>query len=182
MLLSAFGVDPITVGNVQRILEAQQITSEQTTTMKTPQPPVAPPSSNTTPPTPGAGAQPPAQSQARIEIVNPFPGRGTDRSGVSTQAAFDDRGNPRNEVEVGAIVYGTDGQPTDSATVVIEATDGSQNKTLAATGNVTAVYVNGEKRVVPYYPFRYVVTSAGRHVIRFSALNLSQEVGFEATN
>jgi hypothetical protein len=170
----------VSIGRLQA--QAEQITSTATTTMTPAQPPAPAPTPSPAP-EPSPTAPPVASapvSQARIVIINPLSGKGTDHA-LSTSADFDERGNPRNEVYVGAIVYGVDGQPVNDATVAITATDDSQNKTLTATGNLTPIYVNGQKIPTYYYPFDYMLKTAGTHTIKFSALNLDEQISFEVT-
>jgi hypothetical protein len=190
MLLGAFGVDQITLANVQSILEGHQaITSATTTTMTQAQPPATPPAiGNSVMPTqatpaptePTSAAAPvlPA-SLARIDVINPIAGKGV-RPGISTSSDLDDRGNPSNEVVVGAVVYGADGQPTDSATVTVTTTDPTQGKTIVGTGSITPIYVDGERRLVPVYMFTYETHQAGPNEIVFSTADASGKVAFDA--
>lgn len=183
MLLSAFGVDPIITADVQRILEGRPaIISTATTTTMTPTRPPAPapvPNQGTTAPISstaenGVGTAEPI-SQVRIDIISPLPGKGI-RAGLSTSPSFDERGNAKNEIDIGAVLYGDDGEAINNATVVVTATDPTQGKLINSTGNVTPIYVNGQKRVVPVYSFHYEFKTAGEHVITFSANGVSQSV------
>lgn len=188
MLLTAFGVDPITTADVQRILEGQTtITSTTTTTMTQAQPPATAPSTGngatapaltgnegtTAAPAPVVAAAP--ASLARIDVISPYPGKGLNMQ-HSTSTAFDQSGNPKNEMDIGAVVYGDDGEAIKSATVVVVATDPTQGKLINGTGNVTPIYVNGQKNVVPFYSFHYEFKTVGEHVITFSANGVSQSV------
>lgn len=119
---------------------------------------------NTPPPMP--------QSQARIEIISPIPGKGLGREYRMNTGPLDEA----NYIELGAVVYDDAGAPTNQPTVVITATDQGQGKTLTGTGNVTPIYVNGEKRVVPVYAYHYEFHSAGEHTITFASGNLTESV------
>ena len=177
------------IGQMQA--KADQITSTTTTTMAPAQPPApapaigngAAPAQATPAPTVPTAASAPAPtapaSLARIDVINPIAGKGV-RPGISTKGDMDERGNPSNEVVVGAVVYGDDGQPTDSATVTVAPTDAGQGKTIVGTGDVTPIYVNGERRLVPVYMFTYEVKASGPNEIAFSALGTSGKVGFDA--
>ena len=188
MLLTAFGVDPITTADVQRILEGRPaITSTATTTMKSAQPPASAPgfgNSGNGGPIPTAPSPSPVEngvgiaepvSQARIDIINPLAGKGSNVP-HSTSPAFDERGNPKNEMYIGAVLYSDDGEATGHPIMTVTATDASQNKTINGTGGVTPIYVNGQKRVVSFYSFSYEFKTVGEHVITFSANGISQSV------
>ena len=114
-------------------------------------------------------------SKARIDIISPFPGKGLGRAYKAAPQISDES----NYIEIGAVVYDDAGDPTNQPTVTIEATDASQNKQLVQTGNVTPIYVNGEKRVVPVYPFHYEFRTAGTHTIKFTSGGITQEVSVE---
>ena len=191
MLLTAFGVDPIITADVQRILEGKPaITSTATTTTTTmtqAQPPASAPSAGngatapaltgnegtTAAPAPAVATAP--ASKARIDVINYRPGSGLNMP-HSTSSDFDERGNPKNELDIGAVVYGEDGEPTRGAVVTIVATDSSQNKTENGTGSVTPIYVNGQKNVVPVYSFHYEFKAVGEHTITFSSGGVSKSV------
>ena len=177
------------VGQMQA--KSDKITSTTTTIMAPAQPPApapaigssaAPTQATPAPTVPTAAAAPvptaPA-SLARIDVINPIAGKGV-RQGISTKGDMDERGNPSNEVVVGAVVYGADGQPTDSATVTVAPTDAEQGKTIVGTGDITPIYVNGERRLVPVYMFTYEVKASGPNEIAFSALGASGKVSFDA--
>lgn len=178
------------VGQMQE--RAASITSTTTSTMAPAQPPAPAPAignggaATQAAPTPpaSASASVPAPaaapaSLARIDVINPIAGKGV-RPDISTKGDYDERGNPENEVVVGAVVYGSDGQPTDSATVTVAPTDASQGKTIIGTGDITPIYVNGERRLVPVYMFTYEVKASGPNEIAFSALGATGKVGFDA--
>ena len=193
MLLQAFGVEQAVTSDVQRILEGRpNLTSSQTTTMAPAQPPVAPPSS-------GNGATAPAlnskngtataqivsvapASKARIEIVNYRAGSGLNRP-HSTSPDFDELGNPKNELDIGTIVYGEDGEPTRSATVTVtmKSPTGEQAHPIQGTGTVTPIYVNGQKQVVPVYTFHYEFNTPGTHIVTFSANGMQSSATIEVS-
>ena len=179
MLLLAFGVDPIITADVQRILEGRPtITSSTTITMT--QPPAPAPNGingvGTTEPPIAAAASAPA-SKARIDIISPTPKSGLGRK-HTTSPELDEggKGNPMNEMNIGAILYGDDGEAIRNAVMTITATDASQNKTIDGTGNVTPIYPNGQKNVVPFYSFHYEFKTVGEHTITFSSGGVSKSV------
>lgn len=176
------------VGQMQA--KAEQITNQPTTTMTQAQTPVAPPTSNngaTAPvltgnegttanvPAPVVAATAAPASQARIEIVNPIGGKGSNVH-HSTSEAFDERGNPKNEMDIGAVLYGADGALVGDATMTITATDASQDKTIVGTGDVYPKFENGNRTLAPVYMFHYVFKTVGDHVITFSANGVSQSI------
>ena len=176
MLLTAFGVDPITTADVQRILEGKPaITSATTTTMTQAQQPAPAPTGVGAAPEETTQAAAAPASQARIDIINPLAGKGSNVP-HSTSPAFDQSGNPKNEMDIGAVLYADDGNATGHPIMTITATDATQNKTIDGTGNVTPIYVNGQKNVVPVYSFHYEFKTAGEHVITFSANGVSQSI------
>lgn len=126
------------------------------------------------------------ESQASIVIINPLPGKGTDRTDISTSASFDERGNPRNELDIGAIVYGVDGLPTatEDVVVTVQPPNGADPiaTTIHGTGNVTPIYPNQQKQVVPYYPYHFLFMTAGEYIFKFSALNLDQQTTVQVSN
>lgn len=122
-------------------------------------------------------SQPMPESKARIDIISPFPGKGLGRTYKAAPQISDES----NYIELGAVVYDAAGDPTNQPTVTIAATDSSQNKTLVQTGDVTPIYVNGEKRVVPVYAFHYEFHTAGAHVITLSTPELSGAAAAEVT-
>jgi len=119
------------------------------------------------------------QSKARIEIINPIATKGLNRP-HSTSPNFDQYGNPENEIYIGAVVYGEDGEPTRTAVVEVTTTDASQNKMINGTGNVTPIYVNGQKRQTSFYPFSYEIKTVGEHSITFSTNGLTTSTNFTA--
>ena len=177
------------IGQMQA--KADQITSTTTTNMAPAQPPAPAPAigngGTTAPAAPAPSAPATASAPAptapaslvRIDVINPIAGKGV-RPGISTSSDPDERGNPSNEVIVGAVVYGDDGQPTDSATVTVAPTDAAQGKTIVGTGDITPIYVNGERRLVPVYMFTYEVKASGPNEIAFLALGASGKVSFDA--
>src|SRR3989338_8332727 len=153
-LLYAFNVDQQTILSVQKALAPQStspVQNVQPQVTQTPVPQSAAPSTSSTPtttPIPTTTTTP--VSKARIEIINPIATKGLNRP-HSTSPQFDQYGNPENEIYIGAVVYGEDGEPTRAAVVQVTATDTSQNKTINGTGNVTTIYVNGQKYQTPFY-------------------------------
>lgn len=120
-------------------------------------------------------------SQARIEITA-LPAREytandykTNPDGTLKEGSVAPTDN--NSADIRAIVYDVEGKPTNQPTVVITATDRSQDKTLKGTGNVMAVYnADGQKNVVPVYVFHYEFRSSGDHQVTFSTNGLSQSI------
>ena len=178
MLLTAFGVDPITTADVQRILEGRPaITSTATTTTMTQAQPPATAPTKATPqapsPTPASGvgtAEP--VSLARIDIINPVATKGLNRP-HSTSPELDQggKGNPMNEIYIGAVVYGEDGEMTKSATVTVVVKSPTSEETSTREG--TGAFV---KPGVPFYPFTYVFKTAGDHTITFSSGDVSKSI------
>lgn len=189
MLLSAFGVDPTTVSSIGAMLAGTSTITTQIAPPMDTSTPVSqtPPITNAPAPT-TTGSAPATQSQARIVVFSPIGGKGYDRGNVSTSADFDERGQPRNEIYIAAIVYGTDGQPSSDATVKIDATGPTdtspenESHMRYGTGNVGPIYVDGQKQIVPYYPLDWTVLTAGTHTVKFSALGLEQQITFEVSN
>lgn len=117
-------------------------------------------------PTPAPMPEP--VSQARIEIISPIPSKGLGRAFI-TQPLFDERGELRNEVYIGAIVYNDAGAPVDNVQVTFTAGT-STPVVIQGTGNVANIYVDGQKRTVPYYPFSYTFTVPGELTITVAAI------------
>lgn len=115
-------------------------------------------------PAPAPTLEPPApKSQARIEIVNPIPGKGLGREYVAAPEVKDES----NYIEIGAVVFGDDGQPVKDADVVVTV-NGQKPVTLRGTGDVFPYYVSGEKRVYPVYSFHYEFRDKGKTIIAFA--------------
>lgn len=183
MLLIAFGVDPITTADVQRILEGRSAIISTTTTTMT-QEPTAQPAE----PIAGVGATPEAveapASKARIDIISPTPGLGLNRKHTtSLELDQDGKGNPMNAIAVGAVVYGDDGEPTRSAAVqvTIKTPSGEQSRPMSGTGAMIPIYPNGQKQVVPVYILHYEFAEAGEHTITFSSGGVSQSVAVQVS-
>lgn len=111
-------------------------------------------------------------SKIDIEIVNPIPGKGLGRQYKAADQIVDES----NYIEIGAIVYGDNGEPVSDTTVFFTATDQGQNKTLKGTGDVMKIYVNGEARQVPVYSVHYEFKTPGPHQLVFTALGMYKEV------
>ena len=76
-----------------------------------------------------------------------------------------------NEIYIGAVVYGDDGEMTRSATVTILVKSPTSEE--ASTREGTGAFV---KPGMPFYPFTYVFETAGEHIITFSANGVSKSV------
>lgn len=149
-------------------------TSTSTATSTAPVAPAPAPVQNPTPMPEPTPAPAPAPSLARIEIISPFPGKGLGREyrAATSTAPYDES----NYIELGAVCYDDEGKVTNTAEVQVTATDASQNKTMANTGNVTPRYVNGVKETIYYYPFHYEFKTAGDHVITFTCGQKTESV------
>lgn len=183
------------IGYLQGYADSQQkvaeITNQSTTTMN------ATSTAGSSTPTPSTGGQTsgaPVQnepivdtaaqqsptsapaSQARIEVVNPIPGKGLDRSYISAPEVA----NESNYIEIGFVIYDDAGLPVSDATAQVVTTDMDQNKILKGTGNVMSIYIDGQKRQTPYYPFHYEFHVAGQHRIVFTANGMQKEVDVTA--
>ena len=173
-----------TVGKLEAA--TQQITSQPTTTMTQAQPPAPAPEpvADTVEPTSaGVGTtEPPPEppvaaapvSQARIEIAPVTLARPLDRTFVHVEGveSVDAAPSHDNWADIAAFVYGDDGQNTRTATVVVTATDASQNATFVGTGNV--------QKGRFYFPFNYLFKTAGQHTVTFTANGLSESVTMTA--
>jgi len=111
-------------------------------------------------------------SMKSITIISPIRGKGLDRTYLSRNEIKDEA----NYIELGLVVRDDAGEPVNNVSVVITATDDSQNKTLASTGNVTPIYEDGVKIKTSYYPFRYEFKTIGVHTITFVAEGLTEKV------
>lgn len=178
MLLSAFGVDPITLGNVQLILQGQTITSSSMQPMNTtPQPPAPAP-------TPMAAGAPVPASQARIEIISP--------TKLNGYIANDYKLNPNgslaegsvspdasNSVVIKVLVYDDAGNinGTENVSVTVD----GNTKVLNGTGDVATIYKGTNRLVVPAYVYNYEFRTAGDHTITFTTgTGLSQSITLTA--
>jgi len=111
-------------------------------------------------------------SMTTIEIISPIGGKGLGRTYQASPEIVDEL----NYIEIGAIIRNEDGVVVKDATVVVEATDASQNKELVGTGDLTPIYPNGKKTFVSYYPFHYEFKTSGDHTITFTTNGVSEEV------
>lgn len=111
-----------------------------------------------------------------LEIFSPMPNKGLGRDFTANPEATDDS----NSLELGLIVRDDTGKATSIADVEVTATDKSQNKTMAVTGNIAKIYVDGEKQTVPYFPFSYLFKTSGDHTITFSANGMTKQVTINA--
>jgi hypothetical protein len=110
-------------------------------------------------------------SLARIEIVNPWPGKGLGRQYKAAPQISDES----NYIEIGAVLYNADGIVNTSAPMTVSATDSSQNKNLNGTGNYSPRVEGGY-----YYPFTYEFKSPGEHTITFQANGITKAVKVNA--
>ncbi len=193
MLLQAFGVGQATIDIVQAQLRPVPITTSATAMPATVAPQQTPAPQTTLAPQPnGASTAPvlaataPVASLGHIGIIEPMGGKGIHNraSQISTSTAFDERGQPMNEVSIAAVIYGANGLPlpTDDHMVpmAITATDASQNLVLKGTGAGVTVYVDGYPRGALMYMYTYEVRTAGDHTITFSANDMSTSTTFTA--
>lgn len=114
-----------------------------------------------------------------IEIINPIPGKGQGRQYVSKTS---EELTEQNYIELGALIRNENGNPIKDATVTITATEESQNKIITATGNVTNIFVNGQKQQVPYYHYHYEFNNPGHHTITFTCDELQSVVELDVTD
>lgn len=116
--------------------------------------------------------QKPMTFDPSITIKNPIPSKG-----IRTDVEYLARATPldeKNEVFIGAIVTGSEGNVLNDVDVTVTATDGSQDKVINGTGNISTFGdVNNPKY---YYPFTYTFYFTGKHVITFTALGVSQSI------
>lgn len=117
---------------------------------------------------------PKPMTQYTLEVISPIPIKGLNREYSARQQIMDEQ----NYVELGLLIKDSNGEYMKDVEVVIEATNADQNKTLNSTGNVTKIYINGQKKVVPYYPFSYEFKTPGMHTIKFSAMQKSETITF----
>ena len=159
-------------------LAQKAITTQQQAVVTTPEiiPSVTAPVSTTTQQDQQITTMPEETKKYSIEVINPLPGKGLGRNYKSAPQVIDES----NYIDIGAIIRNGDGSPVDNVLVKIEATDASQNRELNGTGNVTTIYVDGNKVPgVPYYPFHYEFKTAGQHKITITAEGVSQEITVE---
>ena len=119
-------------------------------------------------------------SLAKIEIISPVPSKGLGRV-YKTSGEYDERGEPYNELYIGAIVYNEAGKPTKDLTVTITATDATQNSVVESTGNTTAMVTQGSSTQIPFYKFNYQFKTLGEHTITFEAIGLTKSVTVNVT-
>ena len=130
------------------------------------------PMSETTPaPQPAAEPEAPVQS-ARIEIVSPMGGKGLGRAYKHSPEIVDES----NYIELGAVLFGADGEVNKDASMTITATDGEQSEIKIGTGNIQTYYEAGQRKERHYYHFHYEFKTAGKHTITFSALGVQASV------
>jgi len=112
-------------------------------------------------------------SNAKIEIVNPYPDKGIGRDFLARQDVKDEQ----NYISIGAILYNDDGTVNQDTQMFVTATDETQDKTQDGTGTLwNNHYVDGQKVPVFYYPFTYQFKTVGDHTITFTAAGLTASV------
>lgn len=97
----------------------------------------------------------------QLEIINPIPNKGLGREYVASDEIVDES----NYIVLGLVVK-VDGQEK-SDQIVNVIVNGAKYETIDGTGNITNVYIDGIKKTVPYYPFRYEFTKSGKVEIKF---------------
>lgn len=167
---------------IQYVTFPQVPTSTPVAENTAPQQPASPAPTTPTPTTPVVTTPTPAPAATyTLEIISPIAGKGLGR----TYAHYDwatynginipDSERPAgfvfptesNEMTIGVILRDSNGKVVDNATVIVTATDSTQNKVLNGTGTVT-------NTSVAYYPFNYEFKTAGTHTITFTANGVSQ--------
>lgn len=122
-----------------------------------------------------AQSQPIKMQTAKIEIKNPLPRKGLGRDLKYRSEPLDEA----STLNIGAVLYNPDGSINNTAEMVITATDGSQDKTLQGTGDISTFGdINHPKE---YYAFMYDIKTPGVHKITFTALGVSEEVSINVT-
>lgn len=108
-------------------------------------------------------------SKARLEIVSPLPGKGLGREYLAAPEVVDES----NYIELGAILYGEDGEPVSDQEVRVSVTGEGilVAKRMKGTGNVMNTYKDGQRITVPVYPYHYEFKTAGDHEIVFETLD-----------
>lgn len=101
-----------------------------------------------------------------MEIMSPMPPKGLGRLYKAAPEMVDES----NYVELGGVLRDGNGNIVDTEEVSVTATDSSQNKTMAGTGNYSPV-INGS-----YYPFHYEFHTSGEHIITFTGHGVSASV------
>jgi len=109
-------------------------------------------------------------SKARIDIISPIAGKGLGREYRMNTGPIDEA----NYLEIAAIVYDAEGNPTNQPTVNVTATDSTQNKEMKGTGVVATIYKDENKMVVPVYMFHYEFRTPGDHTITFKSGTLEK--------
>ena len=154
--------------------------STSTSASKTTSTPAAPTASS---PAPETTTAPAPASQARIEIVNPIPGKGLGREYKAAPEIVDES----NYIELGAVLYNDAGEPVadQEVRVAVQGPKGNDDamwaKRMVGTGNVMNTWKDGQRIQVPVYPYHYEFNVAGEHKITFtSASGLTAEVTLNA--
>lgn len=160
----------------QKALQQIKETNSSSSASNLPQPATLPSGVSTTPIIPIVEPiiQTQPTSMKSITIISPIAIKGLGRTYLSRPNIKDEF----NYVELGLIVRDDNGIPVKNVTVVITATDSSQNKTIDVTGDVTPRYEDGVKIKTPYYHFSYAFKTPGEHSITFTAEGLSKVVNF----
>lgn len=81
-----------------------------------------------------------------------------------------------NYIQIFLAIKDSNGKYLSDKNVSIVATDISQNKTINGTGNLSRIYVNGNKQSVPSYGYLYKFNKIGKHIITFTADGQSASV------
>ena len=124
-----------------------------------------------------------------LQIISPIAGKGLGRIYVANNYELNPDGTiktghaPKEEnmIDLGLIIRDENGTYLDGVVVEVEATDESQNKRIAGTGNQTKIYPEGTPVTVPYYPFHYEFKSAGKHTITFKVGDKTESVDLDVT-
>ena len=112
---------------------------------------------------------------ATITIKNPLPGKGLGREYAARATELDEL----NAIDIGAIIKDSNGNVVSDTVVTVTTDDASQDKELNGTGNMSTFGDPNNPKA--YYPFHYLFKTIGKHVIRFSAMGVSQSVEIEVT-
>lgn len=108
-----------------------------------------------------------------LEIINPISGKGFEEA--KEYLARPEVVDELNYIELGLIVR-VDRTEVKDKSVEIKATDATQNKSFTGTGNLATIYLDGLKKIVSYYPFRYEFKTEGEHVIDFLCEEITEKL------
>jgi hypothetical protein len=129
-----------------------------------------------------------------LEIINPIPGKGMGReyksydwdsfNGVNIPDSERPAGfvfpDDSNSILIGLLVKDESGDYLRNKIVEMISIDSTQNKTATGTGDITTIYIDGNKRVVPYYGYNYEFKTAGEHTITFKCEGVETSVTLTA--